>query len=195
MTDIVIIDDEPDSERASPFIVMATFFTVLTSFLVCLVVIMILFSAMYPTIDWRDTVNLQLEDGVFHEVENGTIGVQFNETHHDLVPGDILDLGVVSFSHYITHSSTSCYYDGDDRDDSDDCWTTYWDVFTLDVGGMNFSVEGYNGFKHSCFNAFCDVTAIVNGNNWGLDLYGQRLTIIVQKYEWVRWCQGEEVCE
>ena len=191
-TDIVIIDDEPDSDEVSTFTFVKRLFTVLTSISVCLVVLMILFSAMYPTIDWRDPINLQLEDGVFHEVENGTFGEPFNGTHHDLVPGDVLDFAVVSFSHYTTRSSTTCYYDSDGNDD---CWTTYWDVFTLDVGGMNFSVEGYNGFKHSCFNAFCDVTATVDGDDWGLDMYGQRLTITVQEFEWVRWCQGEEVCE
>ena len=193
MTDIVNIDDESDSNEVSTFTIMGRLFAVLASISVCLVVTMLLISAMYPTIEWRDTINLQLEDGVFHEVENGTIGVQFIGTHHDLVPGDVLEFGVVSFNHYATRSSTYCYHDYEGE--HEDCTTTYWEVYMLDEGGMNFSVEGYNGFKHSCFNAFCDVTAIVNGDNWGLDMYGQRLTITVQEYKWVRWCQGEEVCE
>ena len=61
---------------------------------------------------------------------------------------------------------------------------------------MNFSVEGSNGFKHTCFNAFCNVTATVDGDEyWGLDMNRKRVTITVIEYEFVRWCQGEEVCE
>ena len=120
-----------------------------------------------------------------------------NGTHHDLVPGDKIILGIVPFTHFSTQSSTSCTSGWDDDYDSmsQDCWTTYWDVFTLNVGGMNFSVEGYNGFKHSCFNAFCNVTATVNGGPGWIDMHRGRLTITVQEFEWVRWCQGDEVCE
>ena len=124
---------------------------------------------------------------------------QFNGTHNDLVPGDKIILGIVPFTHISTQSSTACTYSYDDYDDDyyeDDCWTTYWDVFALDVGGMNFSIDGDEGFMHTCFNAFCNVTATVNGDDyWGLDMHAGRLSITVQEFDWVRWCQGEEVCE
>ena len=196
-TDIVIIDDAPDSEDVSTIIRgVKALFGVTAFLLVISVAIMILFSVMYPTIDWRDPVTFQLEDGVFHGVENGSIGEPFNGTHHDLVPGDKIILGIVPFTHYATQSSTACTPTYDDDDYGEDCWTTYWDVFDLDVGGMNFSIDGSKGFMHTCFNAFCNVTATVNGDDyWGLDMYAGRLSITVQEYDWVRWCQGEEVCE
>lgn len=199
-TDIVMIDDAPDSEDVSIFTVFVKgLFGVAAVILVWWVFVMIMFSLiMGPTIDWRDPVNLQLEDGVFHEVENGTMVEPFNGTHHDLVPGDKIILGIVPFTHLSTQSSTSCSSGWDDDYDSmsQDCWTTYWDVFDLDVGGMNFSIDGDKGFMHTCFNAFCNVTATVNGDDyWGLDMYAGRLSITVQEFDWVRWCQGEGVCE
>lgn len=173
--------------------ILRNLFGVFAFLSVSLVAVMILvWIIVGPTIDWRDPVTLRLSQDTFYEIENGTVGEAFTGSHHDLVPGDYLDLGTVSFSNHTTRSSTSCYYDSDGNND---CWTTYWDVFMLDIGGMNFSVEGDSGFKHTCFNAFCSVTATVEGDAWRLDMYGQRLTITVQEYEWVRWCRGKGVCE
>ena len=165
--------------------------------LVGLIFLSIVWSMPSP-IDWRDPMEIQLQNDVFYEVENGEIGPLFNGTHHDLVPDDTLYFGEVIITHFSTASSTSCesgytdeygnYYEGD-------CWTTYWDVFVLDVGGMNFSVEGNSHFMHSCYNALCNITATVDGNQYGRYWNGEMLTITVQEFEWVRWCQGEGVCE
>ena len=159
----------------------------------------VLFMVPLDEIDWRDTVTIQLDDdNTFNLVDNGTMVGTFNGTHHDLVPGDKIILGTVPFTHLSTQSSTSCTSGWDDDYDSmsQDCWTTYWDVIALDVGGMNFSIYGDQGFMHTCFNAFCNVTATVDGDDyWGLDMYAGRLSITVQEFDWVRWCQGEEICE
>lgn len=192
-TNIVMIADDPEI-----FCDVKGFFIWIAVVLIYVATVAYSVTLMVgPTIDWRDPINLQLEDGAFHEVENGTMVEAFNGTHHDLVPGDKIILGIVPFTHFSTQSSTSCTSGWDDDYDSmsQDCWTTYWDVLALDVGDMNISIEGDKGFMHTCFNAFCNVTAIVNGDDWGLDMYGQRLTITAQEYKWVRWCQGEEVCE
>lgn len=149
-------------------------------------------------IDWRDPMEIQLHNDTFYEVENGGRGPLFNGTHHDLVPGDTLYFDEVLITHSSTDSSTSCESGSTDEYgyyEEGDCWTTSWDVFVLDVGGMNFSVEGGSHFMHSCFNALCNITATVDGNEYGRYWNGEMLTITVQEFEWVRWCQGGEVCE
>ena len=162
----------------------------------------LLFLALYPLlpspIDWRDPIEIQLHNDSFYQVENGELGPLFNGTHHDLVPGDTLYFGDVLITQFSTDSSTSCEAGSTDEYGNyqeGDCWTTYWDVFVLDVGGMNFSVEGDSHFMHSCYNALCNITATVDGNEYRRYWNGEMLTITVEEFEWVRWCQGEGVCE
>lgn len=156
------------------------------------------------TIDWRGPIQLQLENDTFFHYENGTLGEEFNGTEHDLVPGDLLILGPVSFTHFHTLSSTECYstypesYSGSDSysyEDDYECYTSYWDELTFDAAGINFTVSGNHGFMKTCFNAFCKVNATVNGDEYGLGYSSERLTITVQEFTWVRWCQGEGVCQ
>lgn len=176
--------------------------TILSGFLLAAAIFWGFSISFQPTIDWRDSIQLQLENDTFFHYENGTLGEEFNGTDHDLVPGDLLILGPVSFTHFHTLSSTACYstYSESDSDsysyeDDYECYTSYWDELTFDAAGINFTVSENHRFMKTCFNAFCKVNATVNGDEYGLGYSSERLRITVQEFTWVRWCQGEGVCQ
>ncbi len=150
----------------------------------------------------REPITLEKKEDLFFNILESP-EIPFNGTHFDLVQGDVLILKAVPFTHFSTESSTYCntystysYLDEQSSYETE-CWTSYWDVFNLKMAGMNFSITGGSGFMHTCFNAFCNVTFIVSGNDVSGEpyFYGDRISVRVSEYNWVRWCTGEVNCE
>jgi hypothetical protein len=197
-------------QRAGDGIKSLLFLLFITCFLLgpllLLVCDMLSFINLDPHADWREPVALHyVEDTEWWIDDNGTLVEQFGNNTSDLVPGDELQLGEVPSSHLLQRHYWSCYtycsndYYRGDYDPGSDCYTDCdriaWHVFSVSVGGMEFILDGGDDFLARCFNAVCQINATVVGDSWEVSKVGDRVVLKPTSYEWVRWCQGEEVCE
>jgi hypothetical protein len=167
-----------------------------------LLLVLIIDGGFDHEVDWRDSVDLYYaEDAGWWMQENGTLVEQFGNNTSGLVPGDRLHFGEVPSSHLLERHYYSCWTSCSsyDREGSGDCYTDcdliVWSVFSVSVGGMEFILDGGDDFMAHCFNAVCSVNATVAGDGWEVFKEDGRVVLVPSSYVWVRWCQGEEVCE